>query len=188
MIVGQRSGSRGSTGAGAERGGVSKYDPIVVSAESTVVSEYEAEASSDTGYQSEAELEASFIRLLESQAYEYLPMTSEAELIVNLRLQLEKVNDMTFSDAEWERFFSSCIASKNDGIVEKTVRIQENHIQLLRRDDGSTKNVFANADKSSMGRFCASAHQDVNSKLLVVFALFPRLRPSLIWESRVVLE
>ncbi len=141
MIVGQRSGSRGSTGAGAERGGVSKYDPIVVSAESTVVSEYEAEASSDTGYQSEAELEASFIRLLESQAYEYLPMTSEAELIVNLRLQLEKVNDMTFSDAEWERFFSSCIASKNDGIVEKTVRIQENHIQLLRRDDGSTKNV-----------------------------------------------
>lgn len=141
MIVGEGSGFRGGTGAAAERGGAPKYDPIVVSAESTVVSEYEGEASSDTGYQSEAELEASFIHLLESQAYEYLPITSEAELIANLRLQLEKVNDMTFSDAEWERFFSSCVASKNDGIVEKTVRIQEDHIQLLRRDDGSTKNV-----------------------------------------------
>lgn len=79
MIVGEGSGFRGGTGAAAERGGAPKYDPIVVSAESTVVSEYEGEASSDTGYQSEAELEASFIHLLESQAYEYLPITSEAE-------------------------------------------------------------------------------------------------------------
>ena len=65
----------------------------------------------------------------------------EAQLIANLRTQLEALNDITFSDAEWERFFTERIAGANDGIVEKTVRIQEDHVQLLKRDDGSTKNI-----------------------------------------------
>ena len=93
------------------------------------------------GYQSEAELEKQFIALLESQAYERLSITSEADLIANLRSQLEALNQVTFSDAEWERFFNERIAGKNDGIVEKTVRVQEDHVQLLTRDDGSTKNI-----------------------------------------------
>ena len=118
-----------------------KFDPIAISAESTVVAEYIPEPSDSTGYQSEAELESQFIELLESQAYERLTLTSEADLIANLRTQLEALNHVTFSDAEWERFFTERIAGKNDGIVEKTVRIQEDHVQLLTRDDGSTKNI-----------------------------------------------
>ena len=118
-----------------------RYDPIAVSSESTVVAEYVPEPGAETAYQSEAALEKEFIRLLESQAYEYLPIRSEADLVANLRTQLEKLNNVTFSDAEWERFFTTSIAGKNDGIVEKTVRIQEDHVQLLRRDDGTTKNI-----------------------------------------------
>ena len=118
-----------------------KYDPIAVSTESTVVAEYVPDAATETAYQSEAALEREFIRLLESQAYEYLPITSEEQLVANLRTQLEALNQITFSDAEWRDFFENVIAGKNDGIAEKTVRIQEDHVQLLRRDDGSTKNI-----------------------------------------------
>ena len=117
-------------------GSAPRYEPIAVSSESTVVAEFVPDPSQETGYQSEAELERTFIELLQEQAYEYLPITSEAELIANLRTQLEALNGITFSDAEWERFFTERIAGDKDGIVEKTIRIQEDHIQLLKRDDG----------------------------------------------------
>ncbi|WP_348788443.1 type I restriction endonuclease subunit R [Leifsonia sp. NPDC080035] len=123
--------------------------PLVVSDESTVVAEFEAELSGASGYQSEAVLEQEFIRLLESQAYEYAQISSPAQLEANLRAQLEILNDITFSDAEWKGFFETRIASANDGIVEKTVRIQEDHVQLLKRDDGSTKNI-ALLDKANI--------------------------------------
>jgi type I restriction enzyme R subunit len=121
-----------------------RYEPIALSSESTVVAEFLPEflGVRETAYQSEAELEKAFIRQLQVQAYEYLPFTSEAELIANLRRQLEKLNKLQFSDAEWDRFFSTCIAGANDGIVEKTARIQEDHVQVLKRDDGTSKNIY----------------------------------------------
>ncbi len=118
-----------------------EYDPIVVSDESTVVAEYTSDAIAEGAYQSEAELERELIRLLRSQAYEYVQITSENQLKANLRTQLETLNSMEFSDREWKQFFSQCIAGTNDGIREKTIRIQEDYVQLLKRDDGSTKNV-----------------------------------------------
>jgi type I restriction enzyme R subunit len=130
-------------------GSAPRYEPIAVSSESTVVAEFMPDPSQENGYQSEAELERTFIGLLREQAYEYLPLTSEGELIGNLRAQLEALNGITFSDAEWERFFTERIAGDKDGIVEKTIRVQEDHIQLLRRDDGSTKNV-ALVDKTNI--------------------------------------
>lgn len=120
------------------------YEPIVLSNESTVVSEYEPDipGSQETAYQSEAELEKAFIEQLRAQAYEYLTIASDNDLIANLRRQLEKLNKMSFSDAEWSRFFASSIAGANDSILEKTARIQEDHVQILKRDDGSTKNIY----------------------------------------------
>jgi type I restriction enzyme R subunit len=119
-----------------------KYDPIALSAESTVVAEYVPDVKAETAYQSEADLERELIRLLKSQAYEYLSITSEVQIISNLRSQLEVLNAVTFSETEWLQFFNERIAGANDGIVEKTVRIQEDHVQLLKRDDGSTKNIL----------------------------------------------
>lgn len=120
----------------------SDFRPIALSSESTVVAEFEPSKARETAYQSEAELEKRFIQQLESQAYEYLDISTEEDLTVNLRRQLEKLNNLKFSDAEWDRFFTTSIAGANDGIEEKTARIQEDHIQLLKRDDGVVKNIY----------------------------------------------
>lgn len=119
-----------------------KYNLVAENPESTVVSDYQAEYRAEKEYQSEAELERAFINLLTGQAYDYLPIHTEAELVANLRLQLEKLNDYTFTDTEWSRFFTGCIANPNAGIVDKTAIIQEDFIQLLTRDDGTTKNIY----------------------------------------------
>lgn len=121
---------------------MSSYNIVASMSEHTVVAEYVAEYRRSEEYQSEAELEKSFIRDLEAQGYEYLTIRSEGELIANLRRQLETLNEYDFSNAEWERFFSEAIAGKNDGIVEKTRRIQSEHIQILHRDDGTAKNIY----------------------------------------------
>ena len=130
-------------------GTATHFEPISVSDQSTVVVEFVPDASKGTGYQSEAELEASFITLLQSQAYEYLPITSAAALEANLRSQLEALNKIEFTDGEWQRFFTEQVSGKNDGIVEKTARIQTDHVQVLKRDDGTVKNVYL-IDKSNI--------------------------------------
>lgn len=118
------------------------YNIIAESAEYTVVSEYEHAVSTSEAYQSEAELEKEFIRLLGEQGYEYLPIHTEADLVSNLRTSLEKLNDYRFTDNEWEHFFNECIANKNDDIVAKTARIQEDYIQVLKRDNGESRNIY----------------------------------------------
>ncbi|MFT3970317.1 MAG: type I restriction endonuclease subunit R [Micropruina sp.] len=126
-----------------------RYEPVAVSAESTVVAEFVPDQAAATAYQSEADLEREFVRLLQGQAYDHLPLRTEAQLVANLRTQLEILNGIVFSDAEWDRFFREKIAAANDGIVDKTIRIQEDHVQVLKRDDGSSKNVML-IDKSSI--------------------------------------
>jgi type I restriction enzyme R subunit len=143
-----------------EPGTATHFESISVSDESTVVAEWVSTSSTSgpgvsTGstngsdaYQSEAELEAALIQQLESQAYERLTVTTNDALVANLRMQLEALNRIEFTDAEWKRFFE-VIAGANEGIVEKTARIQEHHVQVLRRDDGTTKNVYL-IDKSNI--------------------------------------
>ena len=76
------------------------------------------------------------------QEYEYLPIHTEADLIANLRVRLEELNDINFTDSEWERFFSMHIANANEGIVEKTRKLQEGDSRIsFKRDDGFTKNI-----------------------------------------------
>jgi type I restriction enzyme R subunit len=125
----------------SEAKGVARYEPISVSDESTVVAEYLFDPSRETKYQSEAELEAAFIDLLQGQAYQYLSISDEDTLMSNLRVQLEMLNVVKFTDGEWRRFFAESISGASDGIVEKTARIQEDHVQVLQRDDGSVKNI-----------------------------------------------
>lgn len=127
--------------AGVGKRQVTKYDPIAVGEQSTVVTEYKAEGRTSEDYQSEAQLEQELISILQSQAYDYLPIHSEQDLVANLRSQLEALNDISFSDTEWKRFYRTCITSANDGPREKTRRIHEDHIQVLTRDDGTSKNI-----------------------------------------------
>ncbi|NLC95376.1 MAG: type I restriction endonuclease subunit R, partial [Bacilli bacterium] len=122
---------------------MSIYNIVASTDEATVVAEYVPDSNAKSSkYQSEAELEREFIELLVSQGYEYLNIKSEKDLITNLRKQLEKLNNYQFTDNEWNRFFNEVIANANEGVVEKTRKIQTDHIQILNRDDGTTKNIY----------------------------------------------
>jgi type I restriction enzyme, R subunit len=121
---------------------IQKFDPIAVGSESTVVAEYSQENRKAGAYQSEADLEKAFVALLKEQAYEYLAITQEEDLKANLRLQLEKLNKYEFTDGEWGKFFLASVSGEKDGIIEKTRRIQEDYIQVLKRDNGETKNIY----------------------------------------------
>ena len=120
---------------------MSTYNVVAASNESTVVTEYEPQSKRSDAYQSEAALEQAFIKMLEEQGYAYLPIHDNADLVANLRRQLELLNNYTFTDKEWDFFFRDKIANANDGIKEKTRRIQEDNIQNLTREDGSTVNI-----------------------------------------------
>ena len=120
---------------------MSQYNIIVSTDEATVVAEYEPQQTRSDAYQSESALEAAFIKQLTEQGYTYLQIHNSDALVKNLREQLEKLNNYQFSDDEWKRFFSQNLANSNDGIVEKTRLIQEDNVQVLKRDDGTSKNI-----------------------------------------------
>ena len=117
------------------------YNIIAATNENTVVTEYIPEPRTADSYQSEAELEKDFIARLGELGYEYLTIHKEADLIKNLRFQIERLNCYTFTDGEWKRFFNEYLANANEGIVEKTRTIQEDHVKTLRRDNGTSKNI-----------------------------------------------
>ncbi len=117
------------------------FDIVAASNESTVIAEYTPEKRKSTDYQSEVDLEKDFIHRLTQQGYEYITIKSEQDLINNLRAQLEKLNNYTFFDKEWELFYSSVVANGNDGILEKTRKIQDDTVQILTLDNGFTKNI-----------------------------------------------
>ena len=117
------------------------YNIIAASTEDTVVAEYTPEGYRGADYQSEAALEKDFVNRLLHQGYDYTNIPDEAALISNLRHQLELLNQYSFTDSEWKRFFTQNIAGANEGVVEKTRKIQADHVQILKKDDGSTKNI-----------------------------------------------
>lgn len=120
---------------------MSYFNIVAQSSESTVVTEYKPQAKRSEAYQSEADLEKEFIRLLCELGYERLTIHKEADLIANLRTQLEKLNNYRFTGGEWKRFWDEVLANTNSGILEKTRLIQEDYVQVLRRDNGESKNI-----------------------------------------------
>lgn len=117
------------------------FNIVAETNENTVVTNYEPVKARSDSYQSEAALEKEFIRLLCEQGYTYLPIHSEKDLIANLRERLEELNSYKFTDTEWERFFKTVLANPNEHIAEKTAKIQEDYVQVLKRDDSTTKNI-----------------------------------------------
>ena len=117
------------------------FNIVAETNENTVVTTYEPLPKRPEAYQSEAALERAFIKQLNEQGYEDKTIHNGEELVSNLRVQLEKLNNYHFSDDEWKRFFTSAIANPNEHIVEKTRKIQEDNVQVLTRDDGTSKNI-----------------------------------------------
>ena len=124
-----------------ELSGSVDFDVMAFGGQATVCSALPKQQRRSSAYQSEAQLEDAFVKQLCRQGYKRLAVSSEEELIANLRTQLEALNRFSFSDKEWARLFKGWIAADNDGIVEKTRRIQRDHVYALRMDDGSVRNV-----------------------------------------------
>lgn len=120
---------------------MSQYHVVMQMADSTVAAEYKPLPTNDTAYQSEAEMERELIHQLHGQGYECPCLPDEAALLQNLRAQLEKLNAYTFTNDEWERFLTGVLCNRNDGVKEKTWRLQTDPVQVLRRDDGTGKNI-----------------------------------------------
>ena len=118
------------------------YKTVAQSNESTVVAEYKPTQTRSSAYQSEADLEREFIKQLQAQGYEYLKIKSDADLVANLRNKIEELNHYKFSDEGWDRFYRQELANGNQGIVEKTATIQEDHVKTFRDDCGQSKNIM----------------------------------------------
>ena len=135
------------------------YNMLISTLESTVVTEYIREDIPAYSYQSEADLEREFIKNLQNQGYEYLSIHNEKELIANLKDKLEKLNNIIFSENEWERFFKEKIANKNESIIEKTRTIQEDYIKSFTRDNGTLINIFLIDKKNIHNNFLQVINQ-----------------------------
>ena len=119
-----------------------EYRTVVEANESTVVAQWDHVAEASVAYQSEEKLEEAFIYQLQEQKYEYVSLKTEDDLIVNLRRQLEELNHVQFNDGEWRRFYESEIANKNEGIVEKTEKLQRADTTIsFAFDDGTLHNI-----------------------------------------------
>lgn len=119
----------------------STYKSVAEAEELTVATEYNPLNIDRTAYQSEADLEKDFMNRLIANGYERLVVSSEEELVNNLRLQIEKLNDYKFSNDEWKRLYDEHISNPNLSIVEKTKTIQKDEVKTIKLDDGSSKNI-----------------------------------------------
>lgn len=115
---------------------------ISQSEESTVMCEYFPTEKRSESYQSEAQLEEEFINILKGNGYEYLNIKDSDSLVSNLRLKLSKLNNYEFTDNEWETFFNQVISNSTLKMEHKTKLIQEEYTQLLKCDDGTSKNII----------------------------------------------
>ena len=116
----------------------------------------------ETSYQSEAELERQMIENLVSQGYERLIVKSNDELYINLKIQIEKLNGVSFTEEEWDRFLLEYLDAPNDGMIEKTRKIQENHIHDFIFDDGHLKNIKIIDKKNIHNNFMQVTNQIVS--------------------------
>lgn len=118
-----------------------QYNVIVEQENVTVMSSYTPLPREERGGQSEEELELSFIKQLTEQGYEYVNITSEAQMISNLRKEIDRLNGLTLSDSEWKVLFEEHIASQNLTIEDKTNIIQRSEIINIDLDDESSQNI-----------------------------------------------
>ncbi|HEJ1202221.1 TPA: type I restriction endonuclease subunit R [Pseudomonas aeruginosa] len=104
------------------------------------------------GYQSEGDLEREFIDDLQKQGYEYAPgLTTHDALLANVRAQLQTLNDVQFSNGEWDRFVENWLNKPSEGIVEKTRKIHDDYIHDFVFDDGRIQNIYL-LDKKTVQR------------------------------------
>ncbi|MEZ6035139.1 MAG: HsdR family type I site-specific deoxyribonuclease [Planctomycetaceae bacterium] len=120
-----------------------EYNPIAESNNFIILEKYTREWQVSESYQSEADLERELISDLQNQGYEYRPdLNSQEALLANVRVQLQTLNNVQFSDGEWLRFVETYLDKPSEGIVDKTRKIHDDYIHDFVFDDGRIKNIY----------------------------------------------
>mgnify|MGYP000852803588 FL=1 len=125
----------------SEKSAIYERSTIAEMTNGIILANYEEILQVQDTYQSEKELEDGMMRDLESQGYERFYGKTSEELYKNLKIQIERLNKVAFTDKEWERFLVEYLDCPNDGMIEKTRKIQENYIYDFIFDDGHLKNI-----------------------------------------------
>lgn len=118
-----------------------KTSPIAEMTNGIILTKFEKPMYVKEEYQSEADLERTMIANLRSQGYEFVQIRSNDDLYTNLKKQIEKLNNVAFTDDEWSRFLVEYLDSPNDGLVEKTRKVQEDYVYDFIFDNGYLKNI-----------------------------------------------
>ena len=131
---------------------MTNYKTIAESNNFIVLDKYVRDEGVTESYQSEADLERELIQDLVNQGYEFRPdITTPEALLANVRTQLQALNDVAFSNAEWQRFVTTWLDKPSEGIVEKTRKIHDDYIHDFRFDDGHIQNIYL-VDKKHAAR------------------------------------
>lgn len=129
-----------------------QYNTIAEANNFIVLDTYDTRGDAGMGYQTEAALEREFIQDLTNQGYEFLPnLTNPDALLANARTQLQNLNDVVFSDEEWQRYVEEYLDKPGDSLVEKTRKLQDDYIYDFVFDDGHIKNICL-VDKQNLTR------------------------------------
>lgn len=134
---------------------MSTYNTIAESNNFIVLEKYDKYSTvndAPAAYQTEAALEREFIRDLMNQGYEHASHIKTMDaMLANVRIQLQTLNNMVFSDGEWSRFLEEYLNTPSDGLIAKTDKIQKNHIYDFVFDDGHVQNIYL-VDKKDIVR------------------------------------
>ena len=128
------------------------YKTIAESKNFIVLDKYIAEWKAAEGYQTEEALERELIQDLVNQGYEFVPgLNTPEKLLANVRVQLQALNNVQFTDAEWQRFVSSWLDKPSEGIVDKTRKVHDDYVHDFVFDDGHIQNIYL-FDKKHIAR------------------------------------
>ncbi len=117
-----------------------------------VLDKYVTEWEASDRYQSESELEHELIQDLRNQGYEFVPdLTSQSAMLANVRVQLQALNQVVFSEGEWRRFTEGYLDNPSDTLIDKTRKIHDNYICDFTFDDGRLENIYL-IDKKNLLR------------------------------------
>ncbi len=125
---------------------MANYKPIAQSNNFIVLDNYSKFSSVNepaVGYQTEAALEKELIQDLANQGYEHLPkVTNQESMLANVREQLQSLNEVTFTDEEWQRFIVEYLDKPNDNQLDKTRKIHDDYVYDFVFDNGRIQNIY----------------------------------------------
>lgn len=131
---------------------MTNYNTIAESNNFIILEQYSKQSKVSESYQSEYDLESEFIQDLVNQGYQYLPsITNPQAMLANVREQLQTLNNVQFSEGEWQRFVATYLDKPSDGITDKTRKIHDNHIHDFVFDEGRIQNIYF-LDKKNLAR------------------------------------